>query len=217
MNKKRILGILISIIGLTMSLSDIKMTGAVIGLPAEPVIKIAGIIILLIGFAIIAIVTEQKKKPLKLEEQIESYPQSTAQYNQLKEKYRFWESHGAPPESPKAWITRYHAYPRGSKTTFAESLDSEKATGGFFFAKTKSDAIDAAEAAGYLREDLKVAKIKIAKSIYKEKGVTSRDIIQYRTPSSEYRAEAPDYEYIPRKKYHQANKLIKKGLIVIEP
>jgi len=53
MNKKRILGLLIVVFGLAMTFSDFKLTGAVVGLPAEPIIKVSGILIILAGIAII--------------------------------------------------------------------------------------------------------------------------------------------------------------------
>lgn len=54
MNKKRILGMLIALSGLFLIFSDFKLTGAVIGLPSEPVVKVAGMIIFLVGISLIA-------------------------------------------------------------------------------------------------------------------------------------------------------------------
>lgn len=54
MNKKRILGLSIAIAGLAITFFDFKLTGAIIGLPAEPLIKVIGILILITGLALIA-------------------------------------------------------------------------------------------------------------------------------------------------------------------
>ena len=57
---KRAFAVLISIIGLVMTLNMMTISGAVIGVPAEPVLKIGGIVIFLAGIALFIVWKEKK-------------------------------------------------------------------------------------------------------------------------------------------------------------
>jgi len=204
MNKKRFLGFTFVLIGVLLSLSRVVLTGAVIGTPNASFLGLFGSLIFLSGLILIASsrsAVSQIEEKVQVPEEVRSIAQSFLRNRKPKKE---------------VWVIRYHAYPRNAKPTFSRMLEAEKAaSGGFYFTETPEDALQAAELRGYERKDLKLARVRISRNVYREKNRTSRDIIQY-AGSGEFSDEYHPYEFIPSKKFRKANKLIEKGLIRIE-
>jgi len=201
MNLKRAIGLSLILASGILSWSNLIFTGAVIGVSSS----LSWIVVLMFIVGIVLIITSKTLD--KVTEEAHNAGLHEKQIARLK----FMDSHGAYPEDNKAYIMRYHAYPSKWKPDFSHGLDRTKAPSGFYFAETKSDALDEMESKGFDKRELDVVEVRISKNVYRQGKRNTRDIIQ--DSGAIYKGS---YEYIPASKYKKANKLISKGLIRIK-
>ncbi len=199
MDNKRVCGLILTILGV-LAISP-EITGMTIGTGEVGFGYIIGLLFIISGIVL----------QMDLEEEVES-PSSASQAKKMKERLSFWQSHGVPPEHPGAWIVRYHAFPKSSHPDFGRGLETEKVkSAGFYFTETPEEAKQVVEKmGGYGPGELEVAKVMISKNVYREGPKQGRDFIK-----ESYGDFSFPYEYIPKKKFKVANRLIRKGLIKI--
>ncbi len=182
------------------SITGAVITGAAIGFGILNYIGILGFVLVIVG---VFVLTSKKLEGVVSKKERQE-ARNVANYEKLKKGLKFIESHGAPPEDKRAWITMYHGHAKGAERDFSK-LDSKLAPDGFYFAPNMSDVIGYFEREGLDRKDIKIIPVKISKRAYGPKDKTG--IIK----------EAPNYDEnyfkIPADRYKQANSLIRRGLI----
>ena len=204
--QKRVIGLSLIILSGLLALSNITITGAVIGI-SKTSFSFISLVIFLVGFVL---VLAERGEESKLAE-MAGEAHNAANYDKYKQRLRFTESHGVPPEDEGAWVTRYHAFVRKWKPDFSHGLNKKKAPAGFYLASSKKEALEILQGMGHHLKDLDIAEVKISRNVYRAEN--TRDLIQ--GAGSDYSTEE-GYEKIPASKYRKANRLIDRGLIKIQ-
>jgi hypothetical protein len=218
---RRVISISLIVLGIFILISVPRFTGFAVSENSFLKIgfQIVGLVFLIGGVALIA--REKHKKNNDLEEittdsDVHNLAHNAANYEKLKERYRFIDSHGSVPEDENAYVVRYHAFPRG-KSDFSRGLSKEKAPQGFYMAETRQDAVETVERMQAIdTRDIDVVKIRISKNVYDATilGRRGKNSGIVRIGGTIYNMD--NAEVIPPEKYDKANRLIQKKLIRID-
>jgi hypothetical protein len=199
MKKRIILGLSLIVLGLVIFF--LKPLGSLTGFAiAGNIASVGGVWLYILGFGLM-VGGILIFNTATVEERVDAH--NILSYEKQKNDYRFRRSQGTSVEDPKAWVTRYHAYPRDEGFNKGY-IDLSKAKEGFYFSETPEEAIEQVEGRHMIEpRDISVIVIKIARGVYS--GMVNRVF------TGKGVAEA-----ITSKKIPKANKLISKGLIRLE-
>ena len=167
-----------------------------------------GLGLVVVGWVLSVVSGAKESKLVEITEEHQR-AHNAANFQRLKEEYRFDESHGTSSTDPKAWVKMYHGFlaTPGKKPDFSR-LDRKKAGDGFYFTKSKAETYEVLRLRGIEPQDAEIVQVRISKNVYNPKN--KRGIVK-QAPSTE-----GDYYYIQPKDYKKANNLINKGLIKID-